>query len=562
MKRTILVAAFLVVLAAGLAMSPAFAQTYSFRLDRHVVDVYIEADSTYRIEAQMTFTNDSGASPIDYVDVGVPTESYDLGSIQAWVNGQPVYDIQESPYVTPGVAIGLGPYAIPAGATGTVQVLIPGVRDVLYTADMEGYASALFSPTWFGSEYVSGSTDLQVTFHLPPGVQSEEPKYFTPQGGFASETPQAFYDSEDRVAYQWRDVTASPSTQYTFGAAFPTTYVAASAVQQPSFLQQLGVSEETCFTSICCVSFLALTAAVVGWAFYAERRRKFAYLPPKIAIEGHGIKRGLTAVEAGVLLETHLDRVLTMMLFSTVKKGAARVVTETPLKVEKLMPQPEGLQEYETAFMEAISLADPRDRQKKLEKVIVDLVKSVQAKMKGFSLKETREYYRSIAGKAWQEVEAAQTPEVKSEKYGDSIEWTMLDKDFDDRTKRTFQSGPVYTPVWWPNYRPSYSPTVSTVGGPRGSSGPSGPIRIGGPNLPSLPGADFAASVVGSLQTNASHMLTSLTGFTGNVTRVTNPPPPVTRSSGGGSRSSGGGHSCACACACAGCACACAGGGR
>jgi hypothetical protein len=556
MKRTLLLAPLMVVLAASLVLAPAFAQTYLFRLDRHVVDVYIEADGTYRIESQMTFTNDPSASPIDFVDVGVPTESYDLGGIQASVDGQPINDIQTSPYVKPGVALGLGSNAIPPGGTGTVKVVISGVRDVLFAADVKDYTSALFSPTWFESQYVSGLTDLQVTFHLPPGVKPEEPIHFPPQGGFGQDTPQAFLDDAGRVAYQWHDTSASPSTQYTFGAAFPSRFVVASAVQRPSFLQQLGISEETLLTGLCCISFLLLTAGIVGVAIYAERRRKLAYLPPKIAIEGHGVKRGLTAVEAGVLLETHLDRVLTMMLFSTVKKEAARVVTEQPLKVEKLTPQPEGLQEYEVAFLEAITTAEPRARQKALEKVIVDLVKAVQAKMKGFSLKETREYYKSIAGKAWEQVEAANTPEVKSEKYAETIEWTMLDRDFDDRTRRTFQSGPVIVPTWWGSYRPSYAPSM-----PHGSSGPSGPVKIGGPSLPHLPGSDFAASVIGSVQNNASGMLTSLGSFTGNVTRVTNPPPPPSRSSGGFS-GGGGGHSCACACACAGCACACAGGGR
>jgi hypothetical protein len=556
MKRTVLLVPLMVVLAASLVLAPAFAQTYSFRLDRHILDVYIEADGTYRIESQMTFTNNPSASPLDYVDVGVPTEGYDLGSIQASVDGQPINDIQASPYVTPGVALGLGSNAILPGGTGTVQVVISGVRDVLYAADVKDYASALFSPSWFESQYVSGSTDLQVTFHLPPGVQPEEPKYFPPQGGFGQDTPQAFLDSAGRVAYQWHNTSASPSTQYTFGAAFPARYVLASAVQRPSFLQGLGLSEETVLTSLCCISFLLLTAGIIALAFTAERRRKLAYLPPKIAIEGHGVKRGLTAVEAAVLLETHLDRVLTMMLFSTVKKAAARVVTEQPLKVEKTAPQPEGLQEYEVAFLEAITTAEPRARQKALEKVIVDLVKAVQAKMKGFSLKETREYYKSIAGKAWEQVEAANTPEVKSEKYAETIEWTMLDRDFDDRTRRTFQSGPVIVPTWWGSYRPSYAPSI-----PHGSFGPSGPVKIGGASLPHLPGSDFAASVIGSVQSNASGMLTSLGSFTGNVTRVTNPPPPPSRSS-GGSSGGGGGHSCACACACAGCACACAGGGR
>ena len=48
-----------------------------------------------------------------------------------------------------------------------------------------------------------------------------------------------------------------------------------------------------------------------------SQRRKLQYLPPRIAIEGHGIKRGLTAVEAAILLGEPLDKVMTMILFGS-----------------------------------------------------------------------------------------------------------------------------------------------------------------------------------------------------------------------------------------------------
>ena len=58
------------------------------------------------------------------------------------------------------------------------------------------------------------------------------------------------------------------------------------------------------------------------------------YMPPKIAIEGHGIKRGLTAVEAAILMEQPLDKVMTMILFGVIKKNAAEVVTRDPLEIK------------------------------------------------------------------------------------------------------------------------------------------------------------------------------------------------------------------------------------
>jgi hypothetical protein len=161
--------------------------------------------------------------------------------------------------------------------------------------------------------------------------------------------------------------------------------------------------------------------------------------------------------------------------------------------------------------------------------------------------------------KAWDQVENAETPEVKSERYAETLEWTMLDRDFDDRTTRTFRSGPVYVPMWWGAYRPSF-------GGSPSPSMPSTPLSTTvthsrGSGLPSLPGSDFAASMVTGVQNTAGNLVSNLTTFSSGVTKTTNPPPPPSKSSGSRSRG-GGGSSCACACACAGCACACAGGGR
>jgi hypothetical protein len=184
----------------------------------------------------------------------------------------------------------------------------------------------------------------------------------------------------------------------------------------------------------------------------------------------------------------------------------------------------------------------------------IKLVNAVSEKMKGFSRKETVAFYKNIMERAWQQIAAADTPEVQSKLFDEAMEWTMLDKDYDERTRRTF-TGPVFVPMWWGRYDPGYGR----------STGTSGPVSVGTPtptSMPSsrptgLPGADFAASVVGGVQNFSQKVIGNVGDFTSRVTNKTNPPPPPSRSSGG--RSGGG---CACACACAGCACACAGGGR
>jgi hypothetical protein len=156
--------------------------------------------------------------------------------------------------------------------------------------------------------------------------------------------------------------------------------------------------------------------------------------------------------------------------------------------------------------------------------------------------------------RAWQQIEAAGTPEVKSEMYEQAMEWTMLDKDYDTRTRRVF-TGPVFIPMWWGRYDPSYRPAGTPI-----SVGQSIGMPSGGRSSVSVPGAAFAASMVNSVQGFSSRVLGDLNTFTSGVTNKTNPIPKS--SSAGKGYSGGGGRSCACACACAGCACACAGGGR
>ena len=184
--------------------------------------------------------------------------------------------------------------------------------------------------------------------------------------------------------------------------------------------------------------------------------------------------------------------------------------------------------------------------------------------MKGFSRKETVAYYKDIMERAWKMVEDAATPEVKSENYNQTMEWTMLDDQYDDRTRRVFTGGPVFVPIWWPRYSPTYrrsiggglGQTIATSTKPSVSGGGGGGI-----SLPHIPGSDFAASVINGTSAMAAGVVGNLTSFTSGITNRTNPIPVSTRSGGGGFRG-GGGSSCACACACAGCACACAGGGR
>ncbi len=527
------------------------AQDYRFNVGDILVDVYVNQDGTIDIIYDLTFAPDPGSHPIDVVDVGLPNDSYRLSDIRASIDGVPLTNIEESPYVKPGIAVDLGSHAIQPGQTGTLH-LEATVSDLIFQDSKDSeYASFEFSPTWFDSDFVHGFTYLEVNFHLPPGMTEDEPRYHK------TEFTSARFE-DDRVVYTWSKADAQGDKQYTFGASFPQKYLAAGVVQKaPAFNLNLSGFIDTCCGSP--VIWFILFGG--GWAFVtflgsrSQKRRRMKYMPPSLAVEGTGVKRGLTAVEAAVLLEAPLNKVVTMILFGLVKKGIVTVESDKPLKLTVVDPLPADVKlwYYERRFLKAAKEDGTLDHDA-LHEMVIDLIGDVNKKLTGFSSKETQTYYKDIAARAWKQVEAADTPEVLGERWSEGFEWTMLEDDWQDRTRDVFGQRPVVMPYWWWFYRPWSAGT----GAARPSMPTSAPSGGGIPvTLPTLPGADFANTVVTGVENAANTVVGSVERFTGTVTQKTNPPPKSSSSS-----SRGGGYSCACACACAGCACACAGGGR
>lgn len=534
--------------------SPGLAQSLDFQVPNLTVEVYWNSDGSESLDYTYVFINNPSGAKIDYVDLGLPNSSYSDSNITAFVNGNQVYDISSSGFEGEGgngVAIGLGKDSILPGKTGTLNIHVEQIKDVLYTDSQDNnYASAVFDTSYFGSSFVSGKTDLTVTFHLPPGIKPDEPRWHESPNGFPDQ-PMTGLDDQGRVTYTWRNSNANSYTPYKFGASFPNSYIPSNTIVTVNPFAGIGDFLRIATFPVLCIGIF-IVSIIAG--FTADRKRKKQYLPPKISIEGHGIKRGLTAVEAAILLEETLDKIFTMILFSVIKKNSAEVISRDPLEIKVNQPLPDDLHAYEKEFLEAF-LKPNAERKKALQEMVINLVKGVSEKMKGFSRKETIAYYQDITKRAWEQVEAAGTPEVKSQKYEEVMEWTMLDKNYGDRTEDVFRHSPVYIPIWWGRYDPGF--------GSASARPTAGPISSGGGKV-SVPGADFAASVATGVQTFSSKVVGNINDFTSRVTSITNPPPKTsstTYTKGGGGSS---GHSCvcACACACAGCACACAGGGR
>lgn len=574
----------LLVLAAALFFpAPASAQTYSFSLSTYEVEAYLEKDGSLTLRYYMVFENDTFADPIDFVDLGLPYAKYSLKNISGTVDGQTISKIGSSAYVH-GAELALQDLAIKPGQSGTVIATVTGITGVLFPydqGDRQDYANFRFSPNTFGAEFdQSTATKYRLTIVLPPGVGVNDGVYFRPSGWPGSDTPEASTTQDGRVYYSWYSEKANVHSNYNFGVAFPASVVPASAISsKDKYTQQeqkpssgsggFSIDPGAVF---CCggsLIFIAFIVLSIVKGSKDQAKRKMAYMPPKISIEGQGIKRGLTAVEAGILMEEPLDKILTMIMFGLLKKEAITITQKEPLTIKASEPLPEGLYDYEKGFIQAFLKDSLPDRKRALQTTIIDLVNSVTAKMKGFSKAETVAYYKDIIARAWKAVTESQTPEIKSAQYDHTLEWTMLDKNFNTKTEETFSGGPVIMPMWWPRYNPGWQPSPQTSGGGLSLPASSGTGTSSGGSrpslsLPNIPGSDFAASMIHGASGLAAGVIGDLTGFTSAVTSKTNPIPTVSVSSGsGGFRGGGGGgHSCACACACAGCACACAGGGR
>ncbi len=567
--------------------TPVKAQTYRFTIPIYEVETYLEKDGSLTLKYIMTFENDSSASPLDFVDVGMPEASYALNKVTADIDGAKINHIKNSSYVS-GLELGLGNMAIQPGKSGTVSVTITDISPVLYPydgGDRQNYANFQFTPNYFGSQYDrSNATKYRMTIILPPGVAADQGVYYEPKSWPGPANPQeASLTQDGRVYYSWYTENADVHSDYLFGAAFPAAVVPAEAISSKDVFDSTDYGPATTssgwkdFLSMlpCCGSIIGILALFIYLGIKGTQtanKRKLAYLPPKISMEGQGIKRGLTAVEAAILMEEPMSKILTMILFGIIKKDAATVLQKEPLKIQAANPLPEGLYPYEVGFINSATEENPAKRRTIMQSTMIDLVKEVTEKMKGFSKKETLDYYKDIMNRAWSSVQGSETPEVKSDQFEKVLEWTMLDDEFDQRTKKTFDDTVIILPRWWGNYDPTYR--EFSQGSRGGTRGVDAPTTVGksvpgssGPslNMPRLPGSDFAASLLGGIQTTAAGVVGDITGFQGSITSKTNPVPvvrPVSGSSGWRGGGGGGHSSCACACACAGCACACAGGGR
>lgn len=622
MLRRITTLAALLLFATPLDM--ALAQQYLFSVPRAQMLVTVQPDAGVRIDYEFTFHNSLGGHAIDIVDIGVPRSDFSLSSARAWIDDRPLTDIRVSTEVKPGFEVHLGSSQIPPGRSGRlhVQFVVPNM--VYQDTTRNDYASLRITPTWFGGPYVLGTTQLIVAIELPKSVKPDEAihqglpftrKAATDQGAVVGwHFPNTRLTGQHMVAVSFpkRDLqrvirqTAidllarwfadSPQARITLGVVF----LVLLAILFFRFSGGTGFSVYFVLGAVACVLFyfspgwhllsMPVVILLIGFNEWLLGRRAMRYMPPIAQVEGGGIKRGLTAPEAAVLLELPLARVLSLVIFGMLKKGMLRQVQADPLMVAVNEPflvkdaesqpglpakdarpsaspvSPAVVEQYSQAAVRQGVVVNAYEHpflfliqnnpDKPLRAIdfsiaMKTLITASAARMKGFDLSDTKDYYRAIIRKAVTQAAAIGDIPQREKAIDRDFDWILMD----DHFPTVFTYGRPYHPTW------SRGSTVSTPGTPAGAPTVEGSTSFG----------DVASSFAGWAQNTMGSMSSALSpgalqlshpagGFLdlSGADYVAGEFFQALAESGGGS--GGGGSGCACA-GCA-CACACAGGGR
>lgn len=489
--------------------------SYSFSVPDMHCRVSVNRDQTLDLFYRITFECAEGADPVDVVDIGLPTRDWSTSDMRASLDGDE-RPVMVSSYIDNGVEVSLG-YGIGPGETGLLEFHGTCRGGIYADDDQNDWASFRFTPTWFDGSLLTGHTHLVLEAVFPQGSSPDSVRYH--------EAPfDTSWVDKYRVVYRW-DRSVRLDRSFEVGIGFPAALVSGSLATRPSE----PVFDPSCCAPIAIFLILLLFAALpLFFGIRGSIIRQKQYLPPRIRVGGKGVRRGLTVPMAALLMEKPLDRVVMLIVWSLIRKGAVTVTGEG--EGTRLTPMglvPEGLRDYERKLLELIA-GEEGLTAKNLETFFKEMIDDLGKAMEGFNLKTTREYYTGVMKNAWKQLEEAPDAVAAAEVFADRFQW-LLASEAKPHERLSRLPVPVFIPASsWPV--------------PSGGSGQA--VNV----------AAACGSLVSRIESAAG---SAVRGLTRSVASIVNPL-PVSRS--GGYRSGGGG--CACACACAGCACACAGGGR
>ena len=505
-----------------------------FQVEKQWVKIWINKDGTIDLLYNLTLV--CNYDRIRWITIGQPNEHFSVTSCEDLENH--VLDCNEIKNGWSGVNITLHE-PIFGGEEVTVLLLTRVDRMIWKDETNPGNVCMMFTPCWWPDCWVE---DLRIAVVLPEGVKENETLHGENRWANLFQDP---LEGGKLVAY-WNQSNLPPDAKYPIAASFPKEYVEKYYSESP--WDRIGGLIGSLLGPVFAISIIAIFAIVIFRNF-----RRFPYSMPSFSMEALGVRKGLTAVEAATLLDVDPRRILTMILFGLMRKGAVNIV-ETKPKLRLQVVSTAGLRYYEDWFVDSIvfqsrvgTLSDGE-----LSRLILKLRGEVNRLVRYYCRADTIKYYEKTVEDAWKQVQQAGTPEVKAEVFNEELEWLMMAPRFRRRVERAFRRGeeiPLQSSWWLPYWSSHYAPS-----GFRGADGK--PVSV-----QSLPGVQFAHAAVTSIESTVGRIVTNVEAFSKSLIPVT----PLVEARASSPVSRGGCvcacASCACACACASCACACASGG-
>ncbi len=496
-------------------------QDIQYHVDKEWAKIWVNTnDGSIDLFYDITISCDQGS--FSTITIGMPNRYFNVGWVRDQLGSSLNYeDISSEDYS--GIKVFLD-QSVFSGEDATVTLLVR--VDEMVWEHNETYVGLAFIPTWWDAQI----TDLRVTIVLPEGVKENE------FGCKPDPCDNYFFDpsEENKLVLYWERYNLSPNTKIEFGASFPKEYVTFYNIEEAFPFWIL----------IVVIGSIFLIVLIV--VFFVIRRRRFPYEKPKLSVEALGPRRGLTAVEAGMVLDLKPMKILTMMLFGVLLKKAVWVETVKPrFKLRVFRENKPELRSYEKEFVKAIKPGGLLD-ERKLAKTFANLRNEVDVKLRGYSRQDTVNYYKSIVEKAWNQVTQADTPQLKAGNFDENLLWLISDEDYEEKIKSVFDptSTILLRPSWhwyWYGWHFPTHPGSKTT------------------DIDVMPAVEFADSVVSMFEQTSSRLVADIDKFVNKLipqqTRQTAKPIHHRATCACACAS------CACACACVSCACACAGGG-
>jgi hypothetical protein len=520
------------------------AQNIVYSVNHEWAQIFINQDGAIDLIYNITLTCSSGTIHGFYV--GQPKQDFSFSPNQAAAdqdgNSLQVTDASSGSNYRVDVTLNQ-PLTAGQSVWFTVTTNVAGM--IYNDTQNPGNFGMQFAPQW--TDVPINDARLQIV--LPPGVTTSDVKTL----------PDKFWNStstvEGNLAVFWQIPVIQINQQYPIGVSFPSRYMPNYNPGTSSGGGGLNLGPLLPLL----VFFPIFIIFIIG--IIILNARKSGYASPKLSMESLGIRRGFTAVEASYIMDLKPPQLVTEILYSLLQKRAVWAeATKPSLKLRVLAPYENKigttenpLRYYEIDFLAALK-ADSTLDEAKLAHTVMSLRDTVEEKLRGYSRKDTVDYYRKIVTQAWTQVEQAGTVELASNAYNEQLLWLLLDPNQRTRTETVFrdriiQPDPLWF-WWWYGYttyhpHPTYTPNINV---PTQSAKP-----------PAIPGADFANNIATAVEGTSSNIVLNLEKFANSIL------PPAPKASHEPARHGASCvcacHACACACACVSCACACAGGG-